>query len=63
MTSVSDLLVSELKIVNVGIESFAVELERVGVAVIHVRWSPPAGGDVRRAALLAAHADEEHETA
>jgi hypothetical protein len=38
----------------VGLESFARDLERQGVPVIHVRWSPPASGDPRRAALLAA---------
>jgi hypothetical protein len=59
MTTVGDLLASDLKIVNVGIESFAVQLERLGVAVIHVRWSPPAGGNPRTAALLAALADDE----
>jgi hypothetical protein len=31
------------------------------VPVAHVQWSPPAGGDARRAALLSALADEEDE--
>jgi len=59
MTTVGDLLASEPRVINVGIESFVVELERLGVPVIHVRWSPPAGGDPRKAALLAALTDEE----
>ena len=59
MITLGDLLASEIKVVNVGLESFADQLETLGVAVIHVRWSPPAGGDPRRAALVAALADEE----
>jgi hypothetical protein len=63
MTAIGDLLVSPLRVVNVGLESFAVELKRLGVQVIHVQWSPPAGGDARKAALVAALADEEDEGA
>ena len=63
MMTVGDLLSSRLQIVNLGLESFAVELERMGVAVIRVQWSPPASGDVRRAALLATLADDEDEEA
>jgi hypothetical protein len=38
--------------VNVGLELFARELERAGVAVVHVDWRPPVGrSDL--AALLA----------
>ena len=59
MITIGDLLASEIRIVNVGLESFAVQLETLGAAVIHVRWSPPAGGDVRRAVLIATLADEE----
>ena len=61
MTSLADLLGDELHVINVGLESFALELEGLGVSVIHVQWSPPAGGDPRRAALLAALSDEDDE--
>lgn len=61
MTRISDLLASQPRVINLGIETFATELERLGVPVIHVEWSPPAGGDARTAALLAALADEEDE--
>ena len=57
MTAIGDLFDGEIHVVNVGIESFALELTRLGVSVIHVQWTPPAGGDPRRAALLAALAD------
>ena len=57
--AIGDLFGAELRVINVGIESFALELERLGVPVIHVEWVPPAGGDPRRAALLAALADDD----
>ena len=46
------LLSSEVKVVNVGLESFARELAAGGVQVVHVEWSPPAGGDPALADLL-----------
>lgn len=41
------------KVVNVGLEGFARDLRDAGAAVIHVDWSPSAGGDPKMAALLA----------
>jgi hypothetical protein len=46
------LLGQPMRIVNVGLEVFAEELEREDVTVVQVDWRPPAGtADV--AALLA----------
>lgn len=59
MTAIGDLLGAEIRVINVGLESFALELERLGVPVLHVEWSPPAGGDPKKAALLAALSDED----
>ena len=59
MAGMGDLFRQEIRVINLGLEVFAVTLERLGVPVIHVAWSPPAGGDPRKAALLAALADEE----
>jgi hypothetical protein len=59
VSSVARLPGGEIRVINVGLESFALELDRLGVAVIHVDWVPPAGGDPRRAALLALLADDE----
>ncbi len=59
MTPIGDLFSAEVRVINVGLESFALDLERLGVPVVHVQWSPPAGGDPRRAALLAALADDD----
>ena len=47
------LLTGPLKVLNVGIEDFAQELDSRGVETIHVDWSPPAGGDTKLAAILA----------
>lgn len=47
------LLSGTVKVVNVGLESFADDLKQAGTPVIHVDWTPPAGGDPKLAALLA----------
>jgi len=46
------LLDRPLKVINLGLEGFARELEGQGVEVVHVDWAPPAGGDPKLAALL-----------
>ena len=46
------LLDGPLKVVNIGLDSFAEDLKAQGVEVVHVDWSPPAGGDPKLAALL-----------
>jgi hypothetical protein len=56
------LLSGELRVINLGLEAFAADLEGRGVTVLHVAWQPPAGGDLRLAALLAALDDESEES-
>ena len=46
------LLSQPIRVINVGLESFATELASQGVPVTHVQWSPPAGGNEKLAALL-----------
>ena len=41
-----------LRVVNIGLEGFAQELESLDVPVIRVDWAPPAGGDAKLADLL-----------
>ena len=48
----ASLLEAPPRVINVGLERFAEDLAAQGVAVQHVAWSPPAGGDVRLADLL-----------
>ena len=38
--------------INVGVRDFAETLRAAGFEVLHVDWSPPAGGDQKMAALL-----------
>ena len=48
----TSLLAEPPRVVNVGLEVFAAELQAAGAAVLHVDWRPPAGGPAI-AALLA----------
>lgn len=47
------LLEEPVTVVNVGLEGFVAELRTNGVEVVHVDWTPPAGGDPKMAAILA----------
>jgi FdrA protein len=46
------ILAEKLKVVNIGISTFADDLRSQGVEVVHVDWRPPAGGDQRMLKLL-----------
>ncbi len=48
----TNLLSGPPKVVNIGLDGFARELEAQGVSVVHVDWVPPAGGNPELAALL-----------
>ncbi len=50
--SVASVLGQPLRVVNVGLELFARELDHDGVVVVHVDWRPPSGAP-NVAALLA----------
>ncbi len=52
MTEKEKLFNKELKVINIGIEMFAIDLEKQNVDVIHVNWRPPAGGDLDILKLL-----------
>ena len=51
--AINKLLEEPLKIINIGLERFARELDQQGVEVVQVDWAPPAGGDPKLADLLA----------
>jgi hypothetical protein len=55
--SVEDLLGGPLRVINLGLEVFARELEAAGVTVLQVDWQPPAG-EAASADLLALLDDE-----
>ncbi len=46
------LLSGPVAVVNIGLAGFAQTLEANGVAVVHVDWQPPAGGDADLSRLL-----------
>lgn len=52
-TACQRLLSEEITVVNIGLEGFVTDLQHAGINVVHVDWSPPAGGDPDMAALLA----------
>jgi FdrA protein len=49
---VLDLFAAPPRVVNIGLEIFAANLASQDATVIHVRWTPPAGGNARLAGLL-----------
>ncbi len=53
MSNINQLFNKELKVINMGLKSFAEDLKSQEVKVLHVDWRPPAGGNKRMAALLA----------
>jgi FdrA protein len=46
------ILTEKLKVVNIGISTFADDLRSQDVEVIYVDWKPPAGGDQEMIKLL-----------
>ncbi len=53
MPEQTDLLLNTpLVVVNLGLESFAKNLEDQNVEVVRVDWRPPAGGDQEMIDLL-----------
>ncbi len=48
-----------LRVINIGLEGFAHDMEEAGIEVVHVDWRPPTGGDPRLAAILAGLDDED----
>jgi hypothetical protein len=55
--SLDSVLGQPLRVINLGLEIFATELQAEGATVVHVDWRPPAG-DATIAALLARLDDE-----
>ena len=46
------LLNEPIVVINLGLKSFAEDLEKQDVEVVHVDWNPPAGGDKEMIDLL-----------
>jgi hypothetical protein len=41
----NNLFTTQLKVINIGLQSFKQSLDAAGTPAIHVEWQPPAGGD------------------
>lgn len=52
MSKIDELFRQELKVINMGLESFHNELKKQKVQVIHVDWRPAAGGNKKMLSLL-----------
>ena len=50
--AIDRLLSSPIQAINVGVKDFAENLESQEVEVVHVNWTPPAGGDPEIIAIL-----------
>jgi FdrA protein len=49
---INKFLQSKICVINIGLESFYRDLKNRDVPVVHLDWSPPAGGDPKLIALL-----------
>ena len=49
---IKKLLSTQLQVINIGLNGFARDLKKKSVPVVHVDWSPPAGGNPRLRNLL-----------
>ncbi|MEW5693228.1 MAG: fdrA domain protein [Candidatus Hydrogenedentota bacterium] len=52
MSKINELFNEEIKVINVGIPTFAEDLKKQGVPVQNVDWRPPAAGNKKIQALL-----------
>ncbi len=53
MSKLVNFFGQKVKVINLGIPSFAEDLRKQGVEVMHTEWRPPAGGNKKIQALLA----------
>ncbi|HAI08632.1 MAG: hypothetical protein FI715_00500 [SAR202 cluster bacterium] len=51
-TAFDQLLATPVAAINIGVEDFAENLEAQDAEVVHVNWTPPAGGDPEIIAIL-----------
>lgn len=52
MSKINELFKKELKVINMGLESFHKDLKGQKVDSIHMNWRPVAGGNEKMRALL-----------
>lgn len=52
MSKINELFGKELKIINMGLDSFGDDLKDQSIKTIQMRWKPPAGGNKKMMSLL-----------
>ncbi|MDO5734656.1 MAG: DUF1116 domain-containing protein [Eubacteriales bacterium] len=52
MTTAKDLLNGEIKVANLGLESFTTAFDEIGVTAVNLDWRPPAGSDTHLVDLM-----------
>lgn len=52
MSKINKLFESELKVINMGLESFQKDLKSQDVVAVQMNWRPLAGGNPKMVALL-----------
>lgn len=52
MTKAAELFKKELRVVNIGLETFYNALKDQKVPAAHVEWKPPAGGNEKLMEIL-----------
>lgn len=52
MSKVNELFSKDLKVINMGLESFHKDLKSQDVDSIQMNWRPTAGGNIKMMALL-----------
>ena len=56
--SCEELFRQPIRVINIGLEGFAEDLQASGVEVVQLDWRPPAGGNTKMLALLARLEDD-----
>jgi hypothetical protein len=59
MKNTNSPIQQQVRVINMGIDSFSEDLRKAEVPVIQMDWRPPAGGDRKLIALLDGLADDE----
>ncbi len=55
MTKINELFQEELKIINMGLQSFNENLKKQNIKTVQVNWKPPAGGNKKMLCKLKLH--------
>ena len=50
--NVNELFKEDVRVINLGLPSFADDLKKQGIPVLAVDWKPPAGGNRKTLSIL-----------